>query len=678
MSDPYGNDPKPGHDSLRGPAPAGVAAGSGMVPIAARDGAQRMPLARPLRRTNLAARGEPMVWLTGGCIATAVIMIVGLLGFITLRGFTTFWPERLERVELANGTIVLGEYSREDVDRRTGADGQPTALRRVLYKTGNYDITGEDFTWVNDSEVVERSYPEWGLVVERQAWGNAYGILEAVIVDGERIDEPAAAWGRFREIHPRMEELREQRERIERKQMGAIAREFEEMRLELRSVERRFGEASPDAQELQQQHEALAEALTQRNDALRGQVEEIRDEMSRFRIEIRAPGGEIIPEDRAEPDVPMQIGQIVRAYPANQLGFFGKAGVYFSRWGEYLGGDPREANSEGGVFPAIVGTVLLTFIMIIFVVPLGVIAAIYLREYARQGMIVSMVRISVNNLAGVPSIVYGVFGLGFFCYGLGAWIDHGPDDPYSRSGWMWLVGLTAALVGAAIVLGVVTRKLNTDSTKLEGSRRARVAGFAAFLLWVAAAAMVFMLVWKIPFFEGFYRDKFPDPTVGKSAMIWASLTLAVLTLPVVIVATEEALAAVPRSMREGSYACGASKWQTIRRIVLPRALPGIMTGMILAIARGAGEVAPLMLVGAVKLAPELPLALDAPWFGSDRSFMHLGFHIFDLGFQSRNSEAAKSMVYTTTLLLIGIVVTLNIAAILIRSRLRRAFTGGQF
>lgn len=644
--------------------------------------AGQVPDARPARRTNLAARGEPMVWLTGGCIATAVLMIVGLLGFIILRGSTTFWPGGLVRVGLADGTAIMGEYSREDIDRRTqeasAAGAAPVSMRRVLYKTGNYDITGEDFTWVSESDVVKRDRPEWGLVVERLAWGNAYGTLEAVIDDGERVEDPAEAWERFKEIHPRMVALRGDLETIEKKQMGRIAREHDEMRIERRGVARRFGEGSQQFQDLVRQQEQREQALAAQHERLSAQVEEIRAEMAKYRIEIRAPGGQIIPEERSQPDVPMQIAQVVRAYPANQLGFWGKLGVYFSRWGEYLGGEPREANSEGGVFPAIVGTVLLTFIMIIFVVPIGVIAAIYLREYARQGVLVSMVRISVNNLAGVPSIVYGVFGLGFFCYGVGAWIDSGPESPFAPGAWFMLLAMTLVLVAGAIVLSVITRKLNAESIKLEGSRRARWLGVATFLLWSGAALTVFAMVAKVPFFEGFYNDRLPDPTVRKSAMIWASLTLAILTLPVVIVATEEALAAVPRSMREGSYACGASKWQTIRRIVLPRALPGIMTGMILAIARGAGEVAPLMLVGAVKLAPELPLAMDAPWFGSDRSFMHLGFHIFDLGFQSRNSEAAKSMVYTTTLLLIAIVVTLNVAAIVVRSRLRRAFTGGQF
>jgi phosphate transport system permease protein len=174
-----------------------------------------------------------------------------------------------------------------------------------------------------------------------------------------------------------------------------------------------------------------------------------------------------------------------------------------------------------------------------------------------------------------------------------------------------------------------------------------------------------------------YPERKPNPVFGTGGILWASLTLALLTLPVVIVATEEALSAVPRSMREGSYACGASKWQTIRRIVLPRAMPGIMTGMILAIARGAGEVAPLVLVGASQKAAQLPVDGTFPYLHAERPFIHLGFHIYDVGFQSPNSEAAKPLVFTTTLLLIGIIVLLNVVAIWVRSRLRRKFNVGQ-
>jgi phosphate transport system permease protein len=278
-----------------------------------------------------------------------------------------------------------------------------------------------------------------------------------------------------------------------------------------------------------------------------------------------------------------------------------KLWLYFGKLWEFVSGDPRESNTEGGVFPAIFGTVMMVLIMSIAVVPFGVLAALYLREYARQGVLVRGVRIAVNNLAGVPSIVFGVFGLGFFVYTVGGSLD--------------------AL---------------------------------------------------------FFPERLPTPTFGTGGILWASLTLALLTVPVVVVAAEEALAAVPKENREGSLALGATKFETIWRVVLPNALPGILTGMILAMARGAGEVAPLMITGVVKLAPDLPLDWHWPFLHLDRKFMHLGFHIYDVGFQSPNVEAAKPMVYATTLLLLAIILALNLAAILLRGRLRRRFTGATF
>jgi phosphate transport system permease protein len=337
---------------------------------------------------------------------------------------------------------------------------------------------------------------------------------------------------------------------------------------------------------------ALEESTAAEFTAVRAQTQPLDAENARRQVLLRTGDGK---------EKKLALADIVRAYPANSLTLAGKLGVYASRWAEFVTDDPREANSEGGVFPAIFGTVAMTLLMSLLVTPFGVLAALYLREYARDGVAISAVRIAINNLAGVPSIVFGVFGLGFFCYMVGAGVD-----------------------------------------------------------------------------ELFFSAKLPTPTFGTGGILWASLTLALLTLPVVIVATEEALSAVPNSMREGSYACGASKWQTIRRIVLPRAMPGILTGMILAIARGAGEVAPLMLVGAVKLAPELPVDGVAPFVHLQRSFMHLGFHIYDVGFQSQNSEAARPMVFTTTLLLIAIIALLNLAAIRLRAHLKRRFVSTQF
>ncbi len=374
----------------------------------------------------------------------------------------------------------------------------------------------------------------------------------------------------------------------------------------------------------------------------------------------------------------LKLGEIVRAFPSNQLDWLGRLKVYLSRWGEFLLADPREANSEGGVFPAIWGTVAMTMIMSLIVVPFGVLAALYLREYAKSGPIVSIIRISINNLAGVPSIVFGVFGYGFLILVVGAYIDGGPRNanlPTIPPFWWWLTAAGLALVAFC---AFITTSYSLGSRKILTRMRTPHLGIISLLLWIGTTIAFFILVAFTPSFHGFYQASLPNPTFGKGGLLWASLTLALLTLPVVIVATEEALAAVPNSLREGSYGCGASKWQTIRRIVLPHALPGIMTGMILAMARGAGEVAPLMLVGVLKLAPELPIDTTAPFVHLDRSFMHLGFHIFDLGFQSPNSEAAKPMVFTTTLLLITVIATLNIFAIWLRARLRKRFQSGQF
>jgi phosphate transport system permease protein len=384
----------------------------------------------------------------------------------------------------------------------------------------------------------------------------------------------------------------DRRYRLQKVDFGKIHARVENARLALKKTELGYGAGSAE-------YTAEAESFQKELAEIEQRKQELTDDIALLNHENERYGVVVGTADGVEATLPL--AEIVRAYPANALSLGDKIGIYASRWWEFLTADPREANSEGGVWPAIVGTVIMTLLMSLAVVPFGVLAALYLREYAKAGPVVSAVRIAINNLAGVPSIVFGVFGLGFFCYMVGASLD-----------------------------------------------------------------------------ELLFAAKLPNPTYGKGGVLWASLTLALLTLPVVVVSTEEALAAVPGSMREGSYACGASKWQTIRRIVLPRAMPGIMTGFILAMARGAGEVAPLMLVGAVKLAPDLPLDGIFPYLHPERSFMHLGFHIYDVGFQSQNSEAAKPMVYTTTLLLIFIIAVLNLTSVWVRTRLRRKFIGSKF
>ncbi len=557
--------------------------------------------------TPLFAHGETMVWLTGGALALCLLMIVGLVVLVIGFGGGTFWPAPVVRVETLDGSVCMGEVTRDEGYRpeRSLLEGVPAdaldrtwaAIRegggeakRRLVRTGNFDLEGTHFRWIADYAVKDETRPEWALVIERLSWGRFYGEPKAFLVDGKPVAEaPADVWRAFEERHAEVRDRYEERRRLEREEIGDINRKIEEARLELRRTEIRRGKDSPEWKRQQAETERSAAELNAAFRAVRERIDALNRENARYELALVTAKG-------AEKTIPL--AEVVRAYPSNRLGFGEKLGVYVARWGEYIWDEPREANSEGGVFPAIFGTVAMTLIMAVFVVPFGVLAALYLREYARAGPIVSVVRIAINNLAGVPSIVFGVFGLGFFCYIIGGGID----------------GL-------------------------------------------------------------FYGERLPNPTFGTGGLLWASLTLALLTLPVVIVATEEALAAVPRSMREGSFACGASKWQTIRRIVLPRAMPGIMTGTILAIARGAGEVAPLMLVGAVKLAPELPVDGHFPFVHAERSFMHLGFHIYDLGFQSQNSEAAKPMVYTTTLLLIGIILVLNFVAVAVRTRLRRRLEG---
>jgi ABC-type phosphate transport system permease subunit len=499
----------------------------------------------------------------------------------------------------------------------------------------------------------------------------------------EVLEGPESAWEMFRTFHGEVRARWHERRGLEKHDIGDINDAQNEARLDLRwaelhrdDMETERGKASTayrDAvAEVEKKQAAFNEVkawVASETLKIQKKIRAIDEENARYILVMKTVG-----EGPKQPaDVMMTFDQITRAYPANRLSLGQKLSIYFSRWGEYLTAEPREANSEGGVFPAIFGTILMTMLMAVFVVPFGVLAALYLREYAKAGPVVSAVRIAVNNLAGVPSIVFGVFGLGFFCYAVGGFMDGGPSYAMPKAWWFGLLaGLVAVSVAAFVCFMMGISKPGQRRTTRQNTFR-----HLSLVLWLATAAVAVALIVTTPFFKGFYRASLPNPTFGKGALIWASFTLALLTLPVVIVATEEALSAVPNSMREGSYACGASKWQTIKRIVLPRAMPGIMTGMILAMARGAGEVAPLMLVGAVKMAPELPFAAVPP-FGINRSFMHLGFHIYDVGFQSQNSEAAKPMVYTTTLLLILIVLMLNVFAIWLRTRLKRKFVSSQF
>jgi phosphate transport system permease protein len=528
-------------------------------------------------------------------LAIGLLMIITLLFVILKNGLTLFWPSKVIQIELVEGSeaaiqgasTLAGEVRKRQDKRVLDAEGK--AIPEVQLFVGNRDAYGFGFRYIDQSDIVSQTYPDDIIVAERIEYGDliAYPVslkLASGVIAADAPDFRA----RLDSLVSFSNERRHEIERIEKGKIGAINQEMQALKLSLRKAE--LGGGLTD--ELRSSVEAQTAVLQTEYEVLATEASALRAAQKADIFVCRLANG-------VEREV--AIGDLIHFYHPNELGFFPRVGHFFGGIWSFLSEDPREANTEGGVFPAIFGTFVMTLLMSLVVVPFGVVAAIYLREYSRQGPLVRAVRIAVNNLAGVPSIVFGVFGLGFFVY----------------------------LVGGSI-----------DSL--------------------------------------FYPERLPTPTYGTGGILWASLTLALMTVPVVIVSTEEALAAVSRGAREASLAAGASKWQTIQRIVLPASVPGIITGLVLSMARGAGEVAPLMLVGVVKLAPTLPLDTEAPFFHLERKFMHLGFHIYDLGFQSPDSEAAKPMVFATTLLLIALVVVLNAAAIILRERLRRKYASSAF
>jgi len=516
------------------------------------------------------------VWLTGGALACALLMVFGLVGIIAVNGLGVFWPAAVVRLSLADGTTLTGQVAARE--RVPGAGDR----QRLKLRVANRDLYGADFVWVDESRIRARDYPADAAVIERTEWGLLIGTIGELREGGRAVATGPAAWPEMRRRLPEARRLRDEIRRVERRDIGEINHAQEKTRLALRRLELRGVGSGPEVDALRRAMASL-EARYREQEARLAALRE-RPTAS---VLVVADGGK-------EKELPL--AQVVDVWFPNAMTLPAKIAHYAGAVWEFVSDDPRESNTEGGVFPAIFGTVMMVLIMSVLVTPLGVLAALYLREYARQGPFVSAVRIAVNNLAGVPSIVFGVFGVGFFIYAIGGSID-------------------------------------------------RV----------------------------FFSEALPAPTFGTGGILWASLTLALLTIPVVIVATEEGLAAVPGGIREASLALGATRLETTLRVVLPAVMPSILTGLILAMARAAGEVAPLMITGVVKLAPSLPIDGSWPFVHLERKFMHLGFHIYDVGFQSPNVDAARPMVFTTTLLLLAIVVVLNLAAIALRNRLRRRY-----
>lgn len=530
--------------------------------------------------------GTPWIWLNAGAIAIAIIAVTGLLGLIMVRGMGHFWPATVYQFDV-NGNSVIAEIVESETIPATQLPDVKTdseTLLRHLIKTGNRDVHSSDFRWVLDDNIHHKEKPDDIMVLERTEWGNFYGRLKSVYKNGIALEgSNSELWHSFQTLLERTGNLRDRIHSMEVKDIGSINYELERLRLEQRRLEINGNDTPDNLAEIEQKRQSLQQEYKKIEQKLKALYSEI----DRDSIDAEIMDGRII-------RIPLK--KIIRAWQPNSLSIAEKVRWYFSSLYHFITDDPREANTEGGIFPAIFGTVMMVLLMTVIVTPFGVVAAVYLREYARQGLVVQIIRIAVNNLAGVPSIVYGIFGLGFFIYFIGGNID-----------------------------------------------------------------------------RLFFPESLPAPVFGTPGLLWSSLTLALLTLPVVIVATEEGLARIPRSLREGSIALGATKFETLWRVVLPMASPSIMTGLILAIARAAGEVAPLMLVGVVKLAPTLPLDGNFPFVHLDRKFMHLGFHIYDVGFQSPNVEASRPLVYATAFLLVTIIVLLNLSAIALRNRLREKY-----
>lgn len=582
-------------------------------------------------------RAEPAVWLSAAGLAVGLFMIAGLLLLVAVKGLAVFWPRDvwLLSVRADDGGTERFAGSLVRVAEQRGPDQGGVVEHH--YFTGNKEVHRLAFRRVELTRILERVPAHGYWVARRTEHGDAIFRPEALLLgDGRRIGAGEAEF-----------------DIVLRQELAAgHARREAILDLEKRRIPALAEEVLAGGEE-QQQFEALAE-----------EARRLRAAQDMVRLEVRLASGEA---------QAYRLADLLRLHPAAGLDSWGRLRVFAAGVTEFLSAEPREANTEGGVFPALFGTFVLTLLMAVLVTPLGVLAAVYLREYARQGLAVRAVRICVNNLAGVPSIVFGVFGLGFFVYGAGGFIDGGARQPLPPLAWSLCAMGALAAVAAASGLAVVNGAPLPGLAHRAAGRRRLEGG-----LWIAGVLLLFLALARCPYFSGFFRERLPAPTYGTGGLLWASLTLALMTLPVVIVATEEALAAVPQGIREAALAAGASRWQMIRHVVLPGALPGMMTGVILAMARGAGEVAPLMITGVVKLAPALPVDGTWPFLHPERKFMHLGFHIYDLGFQSPDAEAAIPMVFATTLLLLLLVLLLNLAAIRVRARLRRRHQAGLF
>jgi phosphate transport system permease protein len=402
--------------------------------------------------------GAPWIWLTAGAVAVALVLVFGVLWLTAARGLVHFWPKPVVETTFierdGREMRLIGEVrEREEVPVRRlqesgfNIESEELFATRYLFKLGNRDVYGVDFRWFPEPLLGAFSYPQDLITVERREWGNFYGYLKAVKEGGVVVAEGAAAWPELQTRVDRANRLFRQIYSIEKYDIGRVNFHLERLRLQERKLELRDQLTPALTSDFEQRREEHMLAFR----ALQDQIQVLRRDIDRDSLTAEVQTGQLV-------DIPLS--KVADAYRANAMSFFHKVGFYFHKLWEFMSDDPREANTEGGIFPAIFGTVMMVILMSIMVTPLGVVAAVYMREYAKQGPLIRVIRISVNNLAGVPSIVYGVFGLGFFVYVLGHNID-----------------------------------------------------------------------------QLFFPEALPAPTFGSPGILWASLTLAILTLPVVIVST---------------------------------------------------------------------------------------------------------------------------------------------
>ncbi|WP_061019449.1 MULTISPECIES: phosphate ABC transporter permease PstA [Vibrio] len=550
--------------------------------------------------------GSPWIWLTGGAVSISMLSVLGLMLLIGWKGLTYFWPAplyqwqvdsqdlslvaELDETESKPGMLIGQLYERKYIpieqvpqahDLLSPQNLSTGLIQRLSIKVANRELYPADFVSILDVNLHEPTTPSEWAVIERSRggyfFGKPVGFKTASGTFDSNIDQKLEQGLAFADT------LREETSRVVNQEIRNISWQLENLRLERRKLE--LNESVSDE---------YLKTYTQTKLELNRQLDDAEVKLEHLRTQLNVES--LLVEDMTGEKVEIPLSHILDYWYPNEMSYPEKVGHWGKQVWKFLSENPRDSNSEGGVFPAIFGTVLLVILMSIVVMPLGVVAAIYLHEYAKNNALTRLIRIAVINLAGVPSIVYGVFGLGFFVYTIGGSID-----------------------------------------------------------------------------TLFYAERLPAPTFGTPGLLWSALTLAVLTLPVVIVTTEEGLTRIPSSVRHGSLALGATQFETLWRIVLPMASPAIITGLILAIARAAGEVAPLMLVGVVKLASSLPVDGQFPYLHLDRKFMHLGFHIYDVGFQTSNIEAARPLVYATSFLLVTVIVGLNLTAINIRNNLREKY-----